>query len=140
MDHAVLFLVLACKLMLLDGTAGVVVRMCAHHESVLCTAIHCLCIHIVVRLLVLHEPSLFLPCLEILDSLVVGRLAVFVDDRVEINLRLGYMQERLLSCLSLGFGRVEDVVWSCRHFLYILFRRTYRREWTYLYHGSISLP
>ena len=101
MDHTVLFLILAGKLMFLDLALCVVISMGAHYESVLGTSLHCLCIYIIVWLVILYEPSLLLPCLEVLDSLVICRLAVLVDDRVEIDFRLGDVEEGFLSSLSL---------------------------------------
>ena len=93
MDHAVLLLVSAGKLMLLDRSGSVIVSVCAYDQSVLCAALHRLCIYIVIWPVVLDEPSFFLPCLEVLDSLVICRLAVFVDYRVEIYFRLCYVEE-----------------------------------------------
>ena len=103
MDHAVFFLVLTGKLMFLDLALSIVVGMRTHHESVLCTTLHCLGIYIIIRLLVLHEPSFLLPCLEIFDSLVVSRLTVFVDDRFEVDFWLGYVEKGLLASLCLCF-------------------------------------
>ena len=77
--------------------------MSAHHQTVLSAAVHSLRIYIIIWLLVLHQPSLVLPCLEVLDSLVICRLAVLVDDRIKVNFRLSYMQKRLFTGLRLGF-------------------------------------
>ena len=77
--------------------------MSAHHQTVLSTAVHCLRIYIIIWLLVLHQPSLVLPCLEVLDSLVICRLAVLVNDRIKVNFRLSYMQKRFFTGLCLGF-------------------------------------
>ena len=137
MDHTVVLLVLAGELMLLDIAFSIVISMRAYHESVLCTAVHCLRIYIIVWLLILYEPAPVLPCLEIVHSLVVSRLTVLVDDRIEVDLRLRDVEKGLFASLVLCLNRIEDVVWTCGYFLYILLRRTYRREWLYAYHDYL---
>ena len=93
MNHSVVFLILTCEFVLLDLAFSIVVGMCAHYETILCSAIHCLSIHIVVWLLVLYQPSLLLPCLEVLDCLVICRLAVLIDHRVEVDFWLSDVKE-----------------------------------------------
>ena len=134
MDHAVIFLILAGKLVLLDLALSIVVSVSAHNKAVLSSAFHSLSIYIVIWLLVLDKPSFLLPCSEVLHSLVISRLAMLIDHRIEINLRLSDMKKRFLTSLSLSLSRVEHVIWTSCYFFYILFRRTYCREWFYTYH------
>ena len=103
MYHAVLFLVLSCELVLLDLTFSIVISMSADNESVLCAAVHCLCIYIIVWLLVLYKPTFLLPAFEVLYSFVICRLTVLVNDRVEVNFRLCNVQKRFFTCFGLGF-------------------------------------
>ena len=79
--------------MLLDRSGSVIVGVCAYDQTILCAAFHRLCIYIVVWLVVLDEPAFFLPCLEVLDSLVICGLAVFVDYRIEVYFRLCDVEE-----------------------------------------------
>ena len=60
-DHSVIFLVLAGKLMLLDLAFSIIVSVGTYDKSVLCASIHCLCVYVIARLSVLDKPSLFLP-------------------------------------------------------------------------------
>ena len=137
MDHPVIFLVLACELMLLDLAFGIIIGVSAHYKTILCPSVHCLGVYVVVWFLILYQPSLFLPCLEVLDSLVISWLAVLVNDRVEVYLRLCDVEKRLLTGFSLGFCRVQYIIWPCSHFLDILLRRTYRRERSDSYHDYL---
>ena len=144
-DHAVLLLVLAGELVLLDLAGEVVVHIGAEHDSVLGTAVHRLGVNIVALLLVLYQPAFLLPLLEVLDSLVVCRLRVLVDDGVEVYLGLGDVKEGLLSGLSLGLLGVEHVVRTGCHFLHDGLGRTDRCERFYFYHivcllSAICLP
>ena len=134
MNHAVIFLVLSCKFMLLDLACGIIVCVSAHYKAVLSASVHCLSIHVIARLAVLYQPSVLLPYLEILHSLVVCRLAVFVDYRIEIDFRLCDMKKGFFSGFSFRFHRVQHVVWACRNLFYILFWRSYRRKRFYSYH------
>ena len=71
--------------------------MSAKNQTVLGSAVHCLSIYIVARLLVLYQPSFLLPISKILDSLSINLRVMIRKYRVEINLRLCDMKQRLLS-------------------------------------------
>ena len=134
MDHAVILLILACELVLLDLALSIVVSMCAHNETVLSAAVHSLCIYIIVWFLILNEPTLLLPCSEVLHSLVICWLAMLVDHRIEINFWLSDVKKRFLTCLCLSLLRVEDVIRTSCYFFNILLWRTYRRKRFNTYH------
>ena len=61
MYHSVVFLVLACKFVLLDYTVGIIIGMSAEHKSVLGTAVHSLGIHVIARFAVPYKPATLLP-------------------------------------------------------------------------------
>ena len=98
MNHAVILLVLAGKLMLFDLAVGIVVSMGAKHQTVLCSSVHGLGIDIIARLAILNEPFFLLPLGKILHSLVIYTAVVIRKYRIEINLRLGYMKQGFLAC------------------------------------------
>ena len=133
-DHAVLLLVLAGELVLLDFAGEVVVHIGAEHDSVLGTAVHRLGVNIVALLLVLYQPAFLLPFLEVLYSLVVCLLRVLVDDGVEVNLGLGYVEKGFLACLFLSLLGVEHVVGTGCHLGYYGLGRADSCERFYFYH------
>ena len=102
-DHSVVFLVLARQLVLLDLAGSVVIRVGAEDEAVLRPAFHCLGIYIVALLGITLEPSLCLPLLEVAHRLVIYQRVVVLEDRVEINLGLGDVEQRFLAGHVLGF-------------------------------------
>ena len=67
--------------------------MSAENQTILGSAVHRLCIDIVARLAVLHQPSLLLPFGKILDSLIINLRVMIRKYRVEINLRLRDMKQ-----------------------------------------------
>ena len=109
-NHAVIFLLLAGKLVLFDGTVHVIVCIGADYKAVLGSSVHCLGVNIVLFLLVLYQPAFLLPFLEVLYCLVISLLLVLIGDRVKINLRFDDVKQGFLSGLSLGFLGVENVV------------------------------
>ncbi len=128
MDHAVVLLILAGKLVLLDLAGGVVVRMGAENQSVLGPLAHALGIDIVLFGAVLHQPAFLLPGLEIGYRLVIDRLRMFICDGIEINLRLGDVQERFFTGHLFGLLGVEDIVRGSGHLGDQFPGRTDRRE------------
>ena len=88
MFHAVFLLVATCELVLLDDAIQIVRHVSTHHQSVLRLAVHGLRIDVVILLLVLHQPTLVLKHLEILDSFLVNTRVVLVGARLEIDFRL----------------------------------------------------
>ena len=93
MDHAVILLVLAGELVLLDTPLDIVLRVGAKHEAVLGAAAHGLGIDVVARLLVPYEPSPLLPEAEVLHRPVIDLGRVLVRHRIEIDFRLGDMKQ-----------------------------------------------
>ena len=136
-DHAVVFLVLAGELVLLDFAGGIIVRVSAEDEAVLRALAHGLGVHIVLLAVLADEPATLLPELEILDGLVVGALLVFAGDGIEINLRLCDMEEGLLSRHRLGFFRIENVVRRGGYLGHEVFGRPNGCEWLYSYHNYL---
>ena len=102
MNHPVILLVLAGKLVLLDLALGIVISMGAEDQSVLCPSVHCLGIDIVARLGILNQPAAALPVCEILHSPVIHTLVVVGKNRVEVNLRLRDMKQGFLTGLPEG--------------------------------------
>ena len=88
MLHAVLFLVASRQLMLLDYSVHVIGHVSPHHQAILRLAVHGLGINIITRLVVLHQPALFLEHPEIRYRLVVHPRVVLVGTFREVNLRL----------------------------------------------------
>ncbi len=88
MLHAVLFFVATCELMLLDASFHVVGYICSDHYAVLGAAVHGLCIYVVVLVVVLHEPSVLLECVEVFYSFVVHLGIVLIGARGKVDLRL----------------------------------------------------
>ena len=82
--------------MLLDYAVGVVVGVGAEHQAVLSPAAHCLGVDVIALPGVLHQPAALLPKLEILHGLLVHPGVVLFQDGVEVNFRLGYMQQGFL--------------------------------------------
>ena len=96
MNHTVVFLVFTCKLMLLYLSFRIVISVSAKNKSVLCAAVHGLCIYIVARFAVLYQPAFSLPLLEVLHSLIVNLRVVIWKDRIEVDFRFGDMQKGFL--------------------------------------------
>ena len=113
MDHAVVLLVLAGELMLLDDAVCVVVGVGAEHEAVLGALAHGLGVNVVALRRVSAEPSTLAPELEVLHRLVVHLGGVLVGDWLEIYLGLGDVQERLLPRHLAGFQGVKNVIRGC---------------------------
>ena len=88
MLHAVLFLVAAGKLMLLDAALHVIVDISSHNQTVLCAAVHCLGVYIIMLLVVLHEPSVFLERLESVGGALIYSGVMLIGARLEIDFRL----------------------------------------------------
>ena len=139
MDHTVIFLVLAGKLVLLDLALSIVVGMGAEHQSVLGASFHSLGIDIVARLLVLHQPAVLLPLGKILHGPVIDLVVMIRQNRVEIYLRLGDVEQGLLTGHLLGFHRVEHIIRRCSHLCHNIFWRPYRRKRFHSYHNRIYL-
>ena len=139
MDHTVVFLVLAGQFVLLDLAGGVVVGVGAQDEAVLGPLAHGLGIDVVLLLVILHQPALLAPGLEIGHGLVVGRLGVLVGDRLEVNLWLGDVQQGLFASHVLGFLGVQDVVRRCRDLGHKVLRRADGGKGFYTYHTICSL-
>ena len=133
-DHAVVFLVLAGELVLLDDAGGVVVGMGAEDDAELGALAHGLGIDIVHRLRVLDQPALCPPGLEVLHGLVVGALLVLAREGGEVDFRLGDVQEGLFPGHREGLFGIQDVIRGCGHFGDQVFRRADRREGFYTYH------
>ena len=97
-NHAVIFLILAGKLVLLYAAIHVIISMGTEYESVLSPAVHGLGIYIITRLRIPYKPPSLPPQAEILYRLVIHPLIVIRKNRVKINFRLRDMEQRLLTC------------------------------------------
>ena len=106
MLHAVLLLVTAGELMLLDHAIHVVLHIGAHDETILRVAVHRLSVDVVVILLVLDEPSLLLEHLEVLLGALIDARVVLRGALGEVDLRLDDVVETHLVVTSLGASLV----------------------------------
>ncbi len=86
--HAVLFFVAAGELMLFDSAFHVVGDIGGDYESILCSAVHCLGVDIVMFLVVLHKPSVLLERVEVGNCLVIDFRCVLIHARFKIYFRL----------------------------------------------------
>ena len=93
MDHSVILLVPSGQFVLLDLARSVVVSVGAQHDTVLGAVAHGLGIDIVALLLLPVQPTILLPELEILHSLVIDPRVMVFEDRFEIDFRLGDVEE-----------------------------------------------
>ena len=112
MLHAVLLLVTAGQLVLLDHAVEIVVNECPDNKTVLGLAVHRLGIDIVVVLCVLNEPTIVLKLLEVLGCLLIHTGVVLTRANRKINLRLNDMIEAhlIVACLCPRLFRVKYVV------------------------------
>ena len=131
MLHAVLFLVLACELMLLDHAVKIVVHISSHHKPILRLAVHGLRVDVVVVLLVLLEPSTLLEQLKVGCGLVIDLLLILACAGLKIDLGLCYVVQALLVVASLcpGLFAVEHVVGTTFYLFHQLLWRSYSAEW-----------
>ena len=137
-NHAVILLVLAGELVLLDNAVCVVVRMGAEDNSVLGAFAHGLGVHIILFLVFTYKPAALLPELEVLYGLVIGALFVFTCDGSEVNFRFGNVQEAFFSCHFAGFLRIEHIVRGCRNLGNKVLGGPYGRKGFYSYHITCS--
>ena len=96
MNHPVVFLLLAGKLVLFDLSVQVVFAVGAEHQPVLRPALHGLGIDIVAGLGITHKPTPLLPEPEVLDCLVIGGLVMLANHRGEIDFGPGDVKKALL--------------------------------------------
>ena len=77
MLHTIFFLISTCKFMFLYNTIYIILTSSTNNNTILCLAIHCLSINVVLFFIVLHQPTLVLEHLKILSSLFVNTWIVF---------------------------------------------------------------
>ncbi len=131
MLHAILFLVAACQLVLLDATSHIVVGMGADHKTVLRLAVHRLSINIIMFTRILDEPALILELLEVLCSLFIHPGVILRRADREIDFGLDDVIETHLVVTSLcpSLFRIEYIVRTTLHFLHQILWRTNTFEW-----------
>ena len=129
--HAILFLVTAGKLMLLDDTRHVVLDGGTYDEAVLCLAVHRLSVDIVVLLVVLYEPALISEEAEVLSRLCVDLLLMLVSADWEVDLGTDDVVEGHLvaRCFGTSFVAIEYVVGARGHTLYEVLGWADTTEW-----------
>ena len=104
MLHAVLLLVGAGKLMLLDVALEVILNVCAYHKTVLGLSVHSLSVDVVLLLGVTLEPAFVLELTEVLGSLGINAGISLLSYGVKVNLGLDdVIKGHLIPC-SLGLG------------------------------------
>ena len=123
MLHAVLFLIAARQLVLLDDAVHVVLYSRSHNKTELRLAVHRLRIDVVHLLAVLLEPALVLELLEVLSSLLIDARVVLACADGEVNLGLDDVIKRLLivASLSTSLLRVKNIVWAALYLLNEIF-------------------
>ena len=99
--HAILFLVSASQLMLLDAASHIVIGMGTHHQTILRLAVHGLGINIIMFACVLNQPALVLELLEVLGGLLIHSGIILRCTHREIDLRLDNVIQTLLIVASL---------------------------------------
>lgn len=112
MLHAVFLFVSTSKLVLLDYTIHIVIDEGSYNEAVLCLAIHCLGVDVILLLVVLYKPTFLLEFTEVVGSLLVDTRVVLACTWLEVNFRLDDMIKThlVVACFGTGFFRVEDIV------------------------------
>ena len=106
MLHAVLFLVLAGKLMLLYARVHVILHSGGDHYAVLRASLHGLRIYIVAFLLILHQPAFTTETGEILNSFIIHTRIMLIRAFRKIYLRLDDVIQR--PRISLGSARASS--------------------------------
>ncbi len=100
--HAVLFLITAGKLMLLDDTRHIIIYVCTYHKTILCLAIHGLCIDIILFFIILLQPAVLLELLEVLCSAFIDARIILRCTWFEVDFRFNNMIKAFLVIASLG--------------------------------------
>ena len=111
-NHTILLLIGARKLVLLDCTREVILKVTTHCNTILRATSHCLRIDVVVLLLVLLEPSTLLPQAEVLNGFIVNLSRMLVGNGVEVDFGFDDVQQRALRSLGLGLGGIQHIVGS----------------------------
>ena len=103
--------------MLFDTAFHIVGHIGCYHYAVLGAAVHGLRIYIIVVGIVGHEPSVVLKSAEILYSLVIHALVMFISAGLEINLGFDDMVERhgIAVGLGAGFFGVKHIIGARSH-------------------------
>ena len=117
--HTVFFLISASQFMLFDDLIHIVFDVRTKDKTILCLAIHRLCIEIIIFLLILHQPTLLLEILKLLCSTFVNTWVVLARTYGEIDFRFNNMIQGLfvISCLCSCLFRTQNVVRSTFHLL-----------------------
>ena len=112
MLHAVFLFVATGKFVLLDYTVHIVIDEGSYNETVLCLAIHCLGVDVILLLVVLYKPTFLLKFTEIVGSLLVDTRVVLAGAWLEVDLGLDDMIKThlVVACFGTGFFRVEHIV------------------------------
>ena len=112
MLHAVFFLVATSEFVLLYLARHIVIDVCSDNKAILCLAVHCLGIDIVVFLVVLHEPAFVLELLEVLGGFLIDARIILARSLGEVDFGFDDMIEAhlVVACLGPGFFGVEHVV------------------------------
>ena len=110
--HTVFFLVAAREFVLLDLASHIVINVGSDNKSILCLAVHCLGVDIVVFLVVLQEPAFVLELLEVLGGFLIDARVVLTCSLGEVYLGFDDMIQAhlIVACLGSGFFGVEHVV------------------------------
>ena len=91
-NHTIVFFVFAGQFVFFNFAGHIVINICRGDQTILCATVHCLRIDIIHFFVVLDQPAVVLPFLEVFDGFVICFLFVFVGNRVKINFRFNNMQ------------------------------------------------
>ena len=100
--HTILFLITTGKLMLLDDAGHIIIYVCTHNKTILCLAIHGLCIDIILFLIILLQPAVLLELLEVLCSTFIDARIIFRCTWFEVDFRFNDMIKAFLVIASLS--------------------------------------
>ena len=135
--HAVLFLVTAGELMLLDDARHVIIHVGTYHQTILGLAIHGLGIDVILFLIILLQPAVFLELFEVLCCAFVNARVILRSTWLEVDFRFDDMIKTLLVIASFrtSFLGVEDIIRTRLHLLHELLRWTNTLERFYYCHN-----
>ena len=89
--HAVFFLIATSKLMLFNLTCHIVFHVCSNHNSVLCSAIHCLSINVVMLFIILNKPTFLLEHIKVFYCFNIYLRVMLICTGNKINFRFDDM-------------------------------------------------
>ena len=125
--HTILFLITTCQFMFFDHAIEIIIHISTNHKTILCLAVHCLCVDIILLFAVLNQPTFLLKGFEILGRFLIDTRIILGCSRFEIDFWFNDVIEAHLvitgfySCLL----RFQHIIRTGFNFLNKILRRTY---------------